>query len=346
LTDGCSKPFTKANFDHMNRYKSFERNLMIVFTRLTAILLLFVVPFDAAIARSLRSAEDLRTQRAAENKGSSGQARGRLVMWTRFASLVLCLGGGTAYAQSAIENAPGLESCFEAARLADTICSKLQIPQTERVDCFKKAGAAQLECREHVLSKAPDGVSSNPSKTARLVPRGNIASPGSSPDPSGKKDERSAQKADWILSETTSPVDFSPLVTAVIRATSDVKDSLNSLAVRCRSQHTELSVKMDGALGEPRSNELMVEYQINDHAMVRQPWILSADGKTAIYRNDPVEFLRSMPEGATMRFAVTDKRDVRHETTFELTGLSGVRQKVGTACKWASVTAKSSSDRR
>src|SRR5262249_18880858 len=195
-----------------------------------------------------------------------------LVMWTRFASLVLCLAGGTAYAQSAIENAPGLESCFEAARLADTICSKLQIPQTERVDCFEKVGAAQLECRKQVLSKAPDGISSNPSKTSRLVPRANIASPGSSPDPSGKK---AAQKADWILSETTSPVDFSPLVVAIIRAKSDVKDGLNSLAIRCRSQHTELLVKMDGAWGEPRSNELMVDYQINDHAMVRQPWILS-----------------------------------------------------------------------
>jgi hypothetical protein len=319
---------------------------MIVFTGLTAILLLFVVPFDAAIARSLRSAEDPRTQRAAKIREAQAKQGGRLVMWTRFVSLVLYLAGGTAYAQSAIENAPGLESCFEAARLADTICSKLQIPQTERGDCFKKVGAAQLECREHVLSKAPDGVSGNPSKTARLVPRANIASPGSSPDLSGKKDERAAQETDWILSETTSPVDFSPLVTAVIRAKSDVKDGLYSLAVRCRSQHTELSAKMDGAWGEPRSNELMVEYHINDHAMVRQPWTLSADGKTAIYRNDPVEFLRSIPEGATMRFAVTDKGDVRHETTFELTGLSSVRQKVGTACKWASVTAKSSSDRR
>jgi hypothetical protein len=165
-------------------------------------------------------------------------------------------------------------------------------------------------------------------------------------DTSSKQDERPARKKDWILSDTTSPVDFSPLVTAVIRATSDVKDGPNSFVVRCRSQHTEVSIRTDEAWSTPRGNELVVEYQINDQPMVRQPWMLSADGKTATYRNDPVELLRSVPEGATMKIAVTDKSNVRHETTFELTGLSGVRQKVGTSCNWASLNAKTSSSRR
>jgi len=165
-------------------------------------------------------------------------------------------------------------------------------------------------------------------------------------DTSGKQNERPARKTDWILSDTTSPVDFSPLVTAVIHATSDVKDGPNSFVVRCRSQHTEVSIRTDEAWITPRGNELVVEYQINDQPMVRQPWIISSDGKTATYRNDPVELLRSIPEGATMKIAVTDKSNVRHETTFELTGLSSVRHKVGTSCNWASGTAKTSSDRR
>jgi hypothetical protein len=86
----------------------------------------------------------------------------------------------------------------------------------------------------------------------------------------------------------------------------------------------------------------MVDYQMNDRPVVRQPWILSADGKTASYRNDPVELLRSIPEGATLKVAVADKGNIRREATFELVGLSGIRQKVGTTCKWAPVTATSS----
>jgi hypothetical protein len=163
---------------------------------------------------------------------------------------------------------------------------------------------------------------------------------------SGKNNDKPARVADWIVSETTSPVDYSPLVIAAVRAKSDVKDGPNALAVRCRARHTELSIRTDGAWGAPSGNDLLVDYQINDHPVVRQPWMLSADGKTATYKYDPVELLRSMPEGATLKVAVADKGNVRREATFELAGLSGVREKVGTACKWVPMTANTSSEKR
>jgi hypothetical protein len=324
-------------------------------------------------------------------------------MWIRLASFALCLAGFAVPAQSANESASGLESCFQAARLADAICSSLPNDPARRVDCFKKAQTTQLECLEHVLSeaRARSAAPGRSSETARPAPQVDTAPPEaslerpdskeadradqpaasissvpadeaarrSSPSPkstpasvppsvaeaptatvpsdtSGKKNDRPARGADWILSETTSPVDYSPLISAVLRATSDVKDGPNSFAVRCRAQHTELSIRTDGAWAAPRGNDLVVDYQIDDRPAVRQPWILSTDGKTATYKNDPVELLQSIPEGATLKVAVTDKGNVRREATFELAGLSGVRQKVGTACKWASVTAKTSAEKR
>ncbi len=51
--------------------------------------------------------------------------------------------------------------------------------------------------------------------------------------------------------------------------------------------------------------------------------------------HDPVELLQSMPEGATLKVAVADSGNVRREATFGLGGLSGIRHKIGTACKWA-----------
>jgi hypothetical protein len=324
-------------------------------------------------------------------------------MWIRLASFALCLAGFTAPAQSANESASGLEACFQAARLADAICSKLPNDPARRVDCFKKAQTTQLECLERVLSEAHSRSTApgRSSETAQPAPQVDTAPSEASlerpdpkeadrtdqpavsigsipadeaakrsspspeptpasvapslaeaptatvpPDTSAKKNDRPAQRTDWIVSETTSPVDYSPLVNAIIRATSDVKDGPNSFAVRCRAQHTELSIRTDGAWAAPRGNDLLVDTQIDDRPVVRQPWILSADGKTATYKNDPVELLQSIPEGATLKVAVADKGNVRREATFELTGLSGIRQKVGTACKWAPVTAKASSEKR
>jgi hypothetical protein len=136
------------------------------------------------------------------------------------------------------------------------------------------------------------------------------------------------------VSETTSPIDYSPLVAAVLHSTSNANGGPTILAVRCRAQHTELFIRTDGAWGVPHQYDLLVEYQINDRPVVRLPWILSTDGKTATYKYDPVELLRSMPEGATLKVAVADSGNVRREATFGLTGLSAIQEKVGTACKW------------
>src|SRR5947207_13134782 len=92
-------------------------------------------------------------------------------MWTRLASLALCLAGGTALAQSANESVSGLESCFQGARLADAGCSKLPDGPSQRVDCFVKARAAQLECLERVLSEASRSSGPGPSAEMTRPPR-------------------------------------------------------------------------------------------------------------------------------------------------------------------------------
>jgi hypothetical protein len=167
------------------------------------------------------------------------------------------------------------------------------------------------------------------------------------PDTSGKKDDGPAMpQPDWTVSETMSPVDYSPLVGAAIRSTSDEKDGPNIFAVRCRAQRTEVSLGRNGAWAATRGNLLQVDYQIDDRARVQQQWILSADGKTATYKDDAVELLRSMPDGAALKVGVADKDNIRREAIFQLVGLSAIRQKIASACKWTPVTAKASSDRR
>jgi hypothetical protein len=73
---------------------------------------------------------------------------------------------------------------------------------------------------------------------------------------------------------------------------------------------------------------------------------VSADGKTASYKDDAVELLRSLPEGAQLKISVFNGQGSGQEATFQLTGLDGVRKKIGLACKWPSTADKVSSGKR
>jgi hypothetical protein len=150
-------------------------------------------------------------------------------------------------------------------------------------------------------------------------------------------------QTNWIVSETTSPL---TLVTAVIHATPVVKNGPNTLTIGCRGRRTELSVGMEGDFGAPRNGKPQIDSQINDQPAVRRRWAWSTDRKLATYKDNPVRFLQSVPEGATLKITVSDRENVRHEATFQLTGLDPVRTKVATACKWAPVQAKTSSKTR
>jgi hypothetical protein len=191
------------------------------------------------------------------------------------------------------------------------------------------------------LSDLPKSKEANTAPSADEAPTGAVR-----PNTSGKENDKPPREANWIVSETTSPVEYGPLITATIRSKSDARDGPNMLAVRCRAQHTEVMVRTDGAWNGRRSDAFQVDYQINDQPIVREQWMLSADGKTAFYRGDPVGLLRSIPDGATLKVGVAHKGMVRREAMFQLNGLDAVRQKVGALCKWAPVTARTSSEKQ
>lgn len=306
------------------------------------------------------------------------------MMWVRLIGSVFILGGGIVSARSADGSVAA--SCFQAARIADAICSKLPNDPAQRLDCFQKTRSAQLECLEHVVSETPAATPKTPSEATRSEPPVSAALPegssehGSPPAQTGTLETPagipSAEKSNsppkaivgtnppgsaeaatgaiqpdispkaadvpvrptgtnWVISETTSPVDYSPLVTALIRSTSQVKDTPSTLAVRCRGQRTDLLVGTDGTWATTRGHELRVDYQVNDQPAVGVQWILSSDGKTATYKDDPVSFLQSLPDGARLKINLADRTSSSHEATFQIDGWNVVRNKIGTACKWA-----------
>jgi hypothetical protein len=253
--------------------------------------------------------------------------------------------------QPANETVAGLESCFQSARRADSVCSNLPNDAAQRLDCLQKARTAQLECLRHVPPPTSDAFAAaqKPAATAALgaatvLPEKPAAV---SPDRPARAVDSPSKPTDtnWIVSETTSPVDYAPLTTAVIRLPFSVKDAPNTLAIRCLGGRTEFLVRTEGTWRASRAREVQVDYQINDQPVVKLAWTVSADGRTAIYKDDPVALLQSLPEGALLKINVRDEPGASHEAAFELAGLDAVREKIAAACKWPPPANKTSSEK-
>jgi hypothetical protein len=245
-------------------------------------------------------------------------------MWIRLFAIMLCCVSSAVYAQSANETVAGLESCFKLARGADSICSNPANDAVQRLNCHQKARTAQLECLERIPPER--------SAVSGTIPV--------SPYMPAKTTDL------WVVSETTSPVDYSPLITAMIRSPSNVKDAPKTLGIRCRGRRTGLLVRTEGTWRASPAGDIQVAYQINDQPLVRLAWTAPADGKTAIYKDDPVGLLRSLPEGARLKIYVLDGSGRGHEATFQLAGLDAVREKIAVPCKWAPIENKISSEQR
>src|SRR5437762_58632 len=91
---------------------------------------------------------------------------------------------------------------------ADDVISRLKA-------CFQLERALQAECLENVSRELDDKNSQNSAEPA-------------------------AQS--WIVSETMSPVDYSPMITATTSSQSVAKDAPAIFIIRCRGQRTDLLV--------------------------------------------------------------------------------------------------------
>jgi hypothetical protein len=191
--------------------------------------------------------------------------------------------------------------------ISQAVCSQSANDAISRLkSCFQLECALQAECVEKLPRGLPDG-----------------------------NNQKYAATGSWILSETMSPVDYSPMITATTSSQSVAKDAPATLVIRCRAQRTDLLVGTEGSWRASRANELRVDFKVNDQPAVGMRWIASPDGRTAIFKDDAVRFLRSLPDGGQIMVSVSDWRGAAHEATFQLTGLDAIRQKIAAACKWA-----------
>ena len=147
-------------------------------------------------------------------------------------------------------------------------------------------------------------------------------------------DSTQPQGPNWIISETTSPVDYKPQITALTTARASSQDAPSSLAIHCRAQRTELIISTTGSWKQTTDGVVKVVYRVNQEPPVEQRWRPAETGRSFAFQGDVVRFLRSMPDSGQILVEVYAGKSPPYESTFKLAGLDPVRRKIAAACNW------------
>ena len=145
--------------------------------------------------------------------------------------------------------------------------------------------------------------------------------------------DRAAGSGDnWIISETTSPVNYTPMVTATASSRGGPDGSLMRLTIHCRGGRTELVVS--GPAVSRSSSDYTISYRVNDGQPVQLQAASPSFGTGAAFTGDVVRLLQSLPEDGHIAVRITARAGAAQDGHFLLGGLKSAREKLAGACKW------------
>jgi hypothetical protein len=228
----------------------------------------------------------------------------------------------------------------EESKLAGTVHSREAVSSADMAWPMQTSKLVQITAPADAIRPIE---ASRPLEVAKLVA---MARPVEADRPSAATHAKT-EETKWIVSETTSPVDYSPLIGATIWPRQQVNSGLSGLTISCRVKRIALSLRLMGDLDVPRWGEIWIDSQIDDQRRVKQRWIWDEQqGTILFYEGDAVALLQSIPDGTTLRLGVGDSRGARHMATYQLFGLDAVRKKVASACVRSPSLAQASSEKR
>lgn len=144
--------------------------------------------------------------------------------------------------------------------------------------------------------------------------------------------QRLTLEDDWIVSQTTSPVDYSPIATATTSSRSGTGESVMQLSIRCRGGRTELVLAGPGI--SRAGGDDAITYRVNDNPAVQVAAAVPAFGPGVAFTGDAVRLVQSLPDSGDLLVLLSARGGAAHDGTFSLAGLDAARAKMTTACKW------------
>jgi hypothetical protein len=136
----------------------------------------------------------------------------------------------------------------------------------------------------------------------------------------------------WIVSETTSPLDYTPVAIATASSRAGPDGATMQLSIQCRGGRTDL------VIGHPsltlRAEDYVVSYAVNDS----QPAVVAAgtaaSGTGLALRGDVVRLLASLPDRGDIAFRVANRQGATLEGRYALAGLKTLLARLAVPCKW------------
>jgi hypothetical protein len=207
-----------------------------------------------------------------------------------------------------------------------TICMALVLGLTSAGALAQVAGAAMEKLR--VCSVLAD--------TERLDCLDNLSreiSPPSRPTPATPTPPGAAAAADnWIVSETTSPVDYTPVAIATALSTAGPDGAKLQLSIQCRGGRTDLVIAAPAITR--RTEDYVVSYGVDGGQPVALAAGAPASGTGLAIKGDIVRLLASLPDRGEVAFRVTTREGVAVEGRYAIVGLKTVRDRLAVPCKW------------
>jgi hypothetical protein len=155
----------------------------------------------------------------------------------------------------------------------------------------------------------------------------------SPPRPAASSTSAVAAAADnWIVSETTSPLDYTPVAIATASSRAGPDGATLQFSIQCRGGRTDLVIS-DPAL-TLRAEDYVVSYAVNDS----QPAVVAAgtaaSGTGVALRGDVVRLLASLPDRGDIAFRVANRQGATLEGRYALAGLKTLLARLAVPCKW------------
>jgi len=178
-----------------------------------------------------------------------------------------------------------------------------------------------------------------------------LSAPGHTALAQAADDRNQGGSRNWVVSETRSPVDYSPQISATIVSTSFPGDPEMSFSMHCRQGRTEAVFGISDFARYPAGSSFAVEYlvisqeAIKTHSVerrwmeqrgVEKRWNELSRSIDASLTGDAVRFLKSLPDNGILSVRVRDRQGISHDAEFHLTEFEPVRERIATACKWPS----------
>ena len=153
----------------------------------------------------------------------------------------------------------------------------------------------------------------------------------SSPNPTGTQAESQPSAAAWEVSDEKSPLDDSPLVSAMLRSS----DDRAQLLMRCKERKTEVAVLIRGFI--KCGTDVRVVYRVDQGQSVDGPWNSSKSCYLAIAPS-PIPFIRALADQSKVYFRLFDHHGAPNDAAFNLGKVSEVRSRLAKACEWDEAT--------